>query len=107
MVSVHGQEGKIQMTNDSINRQQAIDTVMESIRYEWRNGVSGKIHLLNAVYCALENIPSAQSTVDAIPVKWIRKYIKENRLYQSDNFDLYIDDMIADWMERKKNEIIP
>ena len=41
-------------------------------------------------------------TVDAIPVEWIRKYTEENRLYQSDDFDLYISDMIADWMERKE-----
>jgi hypothetical protein len=41
-------------------------------------------------------------TVDAIPVEWIRKYTEENRLYQSDDFDLYISDMIADWEERKE-----
>ena len=40
--------------------------------------------------------------VDAVPVEWIRKYTKENRLYQSDDFDFYIDDMIADWRERKE-----
>lgn len=68
MVSVHGQEGKTQMTNDLINRQQAIDVVMELIRDEWQGGVSRKICLLNAVYCALEDIPSAQPTVDAVPV---------------------------------------
>ena len=39
---------------------------------------------------------------EAIPVEWIRKYTKENRLYQSDDFDLYISDMIADWAERKE-----
>lgn len=39
-------------------------------------------------------------TVEAIPVEWIRKYTEENRLYQSDDFDLYISDMIADWAER-------
>lgn len=41
-------------------------------------------------------------TVDAIPVEWIRKYTEENRLYQSDDFDFYIIDMIADWKERKE-----
>ncbi len=41
-------------------------------------------------------------TVDAVPVEWIRKYTEENRLYQSDDFDLYISDMIADWAERKE-----
>lgn len=41
-------------------------------------------------------------TVKAIPVEWIRKYTEENRLYQSDDFDLYISDMIADWAERKE-----
>lgn len=54
---------------------------------------------LNTVACKqIKQMP----TVEAIPVEWIRKYIKENRLYQSDDFDLYIDDMIADWMERKE-----
>ena len=43
-----------------------------------------------------------EPTVDAIPVEWIRKYTEENRLYQSDDFDLYISDMIADWAERKE-----
>lgn len=41
-------------------------------------------------------------TVKAIPVEWIRKYTEENRLYQSDDFGLYISDMIADWAERKE-----
>lgn len=53
----------------------------------------------------LEDFASAirsQPTVDAVPIEWIRKYTKVNRLYQSDDFDLYIDDMIADWMERKE-----
>lgn len=39
---------------------------------------------------------------EAIPVEWIRKYTEENRLYQSDDFDLYISDMIADWAEEKE-----
>lgn len=54
---------------DLIGRQAAIDAVMELIEagYEWRSGVSRKISLLNDVYCALENIPSAQPTVDAVP----------------------------------------
>ncbi len=41
-------------------------------------------------------------SAEAIPVEWIRKYIEENRLYQSDDFDFYISDMIADWAERKE-----
>ena len=41
-------------------------------------------------------------SVEAIPVEWIRKYTEENRLYQSDDFDIYINDMIADWVERKE-----
>lgn len=41
-------------------------------------------------------------TVDAIPVERIEKYTEENRLYQSDDFDWYIRDMIADWGERKE-----
>lgn len=57
--------------SDLIDRQAAIDAVMELIEegYEWRSGVSRKISLLNAVYCALEDIPSAQPTVDAVPVR--------------------------------------
>ena len=38
---------------------------------------------------------------DNIPVEWIREYTEKNRLYQSDDFDWYIRDMIADWAERK------
>ena len=38
---------------------------------------------------------------EAIPIEWIRKYTEENRLYQSDDFDIYINDMIADWAERE------
>lgn len=41
-------------------------------------------------------------TVEAIPIEWIKKYTEENRLYQSDDFDLYISDMIADLAERKE-----
>lgn len=50
------------------------------------------------IYIAINCLP----TVEAIPVEWIRKYTEENRLYQSDDFDLYISDMIADWAERKE-----
>ena len=42
-----------------------------------------------------------QKEVEAIPVEWIEKYTQENRLYQSDDFDIYIQDMIYDW--RKEN----
>ena len=43
-----------------------------------------------------------EPTVEAIPIEWIKKYTEENRLYQSDDFDLYISDMIADWAEREE-----
>ena len=61
--------------DDLISRQAAIDAVMELIEegYEWRSGVSRKISLLNAVYCALEDIPSAQPTVDAVPVEYLKR----------------------------------
>lgn len=49
-------------------------------------------------YYALSCLPG----VDAIPVEWIREYTEENRLYQSDDFDFYISDMIADWEEREE-----
>lgn len=49
-------------------------------------------------YYAISCLPK----VDAIPVEWIRKYTEENRLYQSDDFDLYISDMIANWEEMKE-----
>ena len=55
--------------------------------------------------CGIERAESeieCAPTIDAIPVEWIRKYTEENRLYQSDDFDLYISDMIADWAERKE-----
>lgn len=47
---------------------------------------------------AIDNAP----TVGAIPIEWIRKYIKETPLYQSDDIALYIEDMIADWAEREE-----
>ena len=56
--------------------------------------------------CGIERAESeieCAPTVEAIPVEWIRKYTEENRLYQSDDFDLYISDMIADWTEEKKD----
>lgn len=52
----------------------------------------------NEIKEAVDSMP----TIDAIPMEWIRKYTEENRLYQSDDFDFYISDMIADWMERKE-----
>ena len=55
--------------------------------------------------CGIERAESeieCAPTIDAIPVEWIRKYTEENRLYQSDDFDLYINDMIADWAERRE-----
>ena len=55
--------------------------------------------------CGIERAESeieCAPTIDAIPVEWIRKYTEENRLYQSDDFDIYINDMIADWAERKE-----
>jgi len=55
-------------------------------------------HIYKAMSSAFKHAP----TVDAIPIEWIKKYTEENRLYQSDDFDLYIHDMIADWAERKE-----
>lgn len=55
--------------------------------------------------CGIERAESeieCAPIIDAIPVEWIRKYTEENRLYQSDDFDIYINDMIADWAERKE-----
>ena len=55
--------------------------------------------------CGIERAESeieCAPTIDAIPVEWIRKYTEENRLYQSDDFDIYINDMIAEWAERKE-----
>lgn len=57
----------------------------------------GELTAKKAIRC-VEEAP----TVEAIPVEWIRKYTEENRLYQSDDFDLYINDMIADWEKRKE-----
>ena len=69
--------------SDLISRQVAIDAVMELVEawYEWRSGVSRKISLLNAVYCALEDIPSAQPTVDAVPVIRCRDCKYAKRIY--------------------------
>ena len=50
----------------------------------------------------VSGVINTEPTVDAIPIEWIEKYTEENRLYQSDDFDLYIHDMIADWAERKE-----
>ena len=45
---------------------------------------------------------TAKQSPEAIPIDWIEEYTQENRLYQSDDFDIYIQDMIYDW--RKENE---
>lgn len=67
--------------------------------YEHAGWDEREVHFsLADLRCNLEMMP----TVEAIPVEWIRKYTEENRLYQSDDFDLYISDMIADWAERKE-----
>lgn len=66
--------------------------------YEHAGWNEREVHFsLADLRCNLEMMP----TVEAIPVEWIRKYTEENRLYQSDDFDLYISDMIADWAERR------
>lgn len=114
MVSVHGQEGKTQMTNDLINRQQAIDVVMELIRDEWQGGVSRKICLLNAVYCALEDIPSAQPIVDAVPVIRCKDCIHYDGYYchnkwWGDGYGNYTppikkEDGFCDWADRKGDD---
>lgn len=51
--------------------------------------------------CFLVKTEAEFHPVEAIPIEWIRKYTEENRLYQSDDFDIYINDMIADWAERR------
>ena len=85
--------------SDLISKQDAIDILckhcgiteaVEKCRKESANGWCIE-------YFDLKNMP----TVEAIPVEWIRKYTEENRLYQSDDFDWYIRDMIADWHEEE------
>lgn len=61
---------------------------------------SDPINVLTEVRDKVRALP----TVDAIPVKWIEKYIDENPLYQADDFHWYIQDMIHDWMEKRKEE---
>ena len=48
--------------SDLINRQAAIDALMELVeaRHEWKSDASGEINGLNAAYCAIEDLPSAQ-----------------------------------------------
>ena len=50
-----------------------------------------------------QNMAIEALKTEAIPIERIRKYTEENRLYQSDDFDIYINDMIADWTEEKKD----
>lgn len=73
------------------------DALLEELRKscKWHAESSRELSLLQRDI----NIVEEQPTVDAIPVEWIEKYTEENRLYQSDDFDLYIRDMIADWTE--------
>lgn len=89
------------MENDLINRQRAIDEVMEVIRAEWHSGISKKIRMLNAVYCALEDIPSAQPTIDAVPVIRCGDCLKKRicLLYRETN-DNY---GFCAWAKRKDN----
>lgn len=101
--------------SDLIDREEAIDALWKSLyEYEYKtekqfqesedldvgDWIGHRIFVQNMSDIdrqTILNLPSA----DAVPVEWIRKYTKENRLYQSDDFDFYISDMIADWMERK------
>lgn len=36
-------------------------------------------------------------TVNAIPIEWLYEYTRKNPLYQSDDFDIYVQDMIWTW----------
>ncbi len=65
------------------------------------NNRNAKLYSENDIREMIDMMPT-QPTVDAVPVEWIKKYTEENRLYQSDDFDIYISDMIADWAERKE-----
>lgn len=55
---------------DLIDRQAAIDALMELVeaRHEWKSDASGEINGLNAAYCAIEDLPSAQPDVSDINV---------------------------------------
>lgn len=46
----------------------------------------------------LSGVIEAEPTVEAIPIVWIEEYISENPLYQSDDFNIYIQEMISDWI---------
>lgn len=77
------------------------DATIPMIKYATTDNEIG-IFPIKIGYNDIVKVLNAQPTVKAIPVEWIRKYTEENRLYQSDDFDLYIHDMIADWAERKE-----
>ena len=96
------------MTNDLINRQQAIDVVMELIRNEWQGGVSGKIRLLNDVYCTIEDLPpvGAVSVIRCIDCKCFDGYYCHNKFW-GDGYGNYTppikqEDGYCDWAERKE-----
>lgn len=48
------------------------------------------------------DIVRMQSTIDAIPIEWIKTYVLNNPLYSEDNFNLYIGDMLYEW--HKEND---
>lgn len=72
------------------------DATIPMIKYATTDNEIG-IFPIKIGYDDIVKVLNAQPTVKAIPVEWIRKYTEENRLYQSDDFDIYISDMIADW----------
>lgn len=59
------------LVNDCISRQAAVDALMELVeaRYKWKSDASGEIKGINAAYCAIEDLPSAQP--QRMRGKWI------------------------------------
>lgn len=53
--------------------------------------------------CAF-NIINKQPIINAIPIQWIEEFTSKNPLYQADDLDWYIRDMIYDYMDNQKNK---
>lgn len=83
--------------NDLIGRQAAIDAIHNLYAI---HGSEGSWIDQKDAFKALNSLPSAQPTVDAIPISWLEDL---HKTAQSEEADRMIDEIISLW-EARKNE---